>query len=147
MEIETNSLQIAMIGAGGKQGEKNHCLKSWEIQSKRLSVILAGKSEKNKKHIVTVQMRSRWSGETEWKLQQCDKRETQIHLVLEGREQEAQKASSRVASKLIFAVILSYDFRRKWCMPFYIFWLCLLRITVRFFLASDLVLFEHMAEL
>lgn len=143
MEIEPNSLQIAVMMAGGKRRKKKKipAWKAEKIQSKRLSVILAGKSVKNKKHIVTVQMRSRWSGETEWKLQQCDKRETQIHLVLEGREQEAQKASSHIASKLIFAVILSYNFRGKWCVPFCISWLCLLRIALRFFLTRDLVPF------
>lgn len=34
MEIKPNSLQIAMMMAERKQGGKNHCLKSREIQSK-----------------------------------------------------------------------------------------------------------------
>lgn len=61
MEIEPNSLQIAVMMAGGKGRKKKKITasKAEKIQSKRLSVILAGKSVKNKKHIVTVQMRSR----------------------------------------------------------------------------------------
>lgn len=70
MEIEPNSLQIVVMmatekGGGGQREErkekekKNIASKAEKIQSERLSVILAGKSERNKKHIVTVQMWSR----------------------------------------------------------------------------------------